>query len=70
MIEFSSQEAEWLKPDKPVSPAWPERGAVQFIDYKVRYREGLDLVLKGLSFSVRGGEKVCTRQCCQIPRLR
>ena len=31
---------------------------MEFIDYSTRYREGLDLVLKGISSSVKGGEKV------------
>ncbi|XP_034235576.1 multidrug resistance-associated protein 1-like isoform X2 [Thrips palmi] len=52
------EEAAWTLPDKTVAPSWPEKGAVNFIDYKVRYREGLDLVLKGLSFGVSGGQKV------------
>lgn len=29
-----------------------------FKDYQLRYRENLDLVLKGISFTVEGGEKV------------
>lgn len=28
------------------------------MDYKVRYRENLDLVLHGINFKVKGGEKV------------
>lgn len=52
-----SQEAAWeLSPGPP--PAWPEKGEVEFKNYQVRYREGLDLVLKGVSFTVKGGEKV------------
>ena len=31
---------------------------MEFKDYKVRYRPGLDLVLKGLTFTVNSGEKV------------
>ncbi|XP_052124000.1 multidrug resistance-associated protein 1 [Frankliniella occidentalis] len=52
------REAEWELPEKKPQASWPEKGAVSFLDYKVRYREGLDLVLKGLSFNVSGGEKV------------
>lgn len=36
---------------------WPEKGVVEFNDYKTRYRPGLDLVLKGLAFTVNSGEK-------------
>ncbi|KAG8854719.1 hypothetical protein FRB96_007404 [Tulasnella sp. 330] len=37
---------------------WPEEGAVSFRDVKLAYRDGLPLVLKGVSFDVRSGEKV------------
>ena len=42
--------------------AWPSKGAVEFRKYAIRYREGLDLVLKGIDLSVKGGEKVRYRQ--------
>jgi hypothetical protein len=29
--------------------SWPSEGSVVFKDYKLRYREGLDLALKGIS---------------------
>jgi len=41
-----------------VQANWPQEGRVEFKDFEVRYREGLDLVLKGINFSVKGGEKV------------
>jgi len=31
---------------------------VEFRNFQVRYREGLDLVLRGITFAVEGGEKV------------
>lgn len=37
---------------------WPADGQVRFNDYKVRYRDGLDLVLKGITVSIEGGQKV------------
>ncbi|KAK3909098.1 Multidrug resistance-associated protein 1 [Frankliniella fusca] len=52
------QEAAWENPSSTVDPKWPQEGKVDFKDYEVRYREGLDLVLKGINFSVKGGEKV------------
>lgn len=52
------QEAAWKNPDYSPPAKWPVDGKVEFKDYKVRYREGLDLVLRGISFSVKGGEKV------------
>lgn len=51
-------EAAWEIPNKQPSSAWPETGAVEFKNYAVRYRPGLDLVLRGVNFSVKGGEKI------------
>ena len=51
-----------------ISQAWPERGSVEFEDVRLAYREGLPLVLKGVSFSVKAGEKVC-RQMAYFPYL-
>uniref|UniRef100_T1GCH9 ABC-type glutathione-S-conjugate transporter n=1 Tax=Megaselia scalaris TaxID=36166 RepID=T1GCH9_MEGSC len=54
----TKQEAPWVLENSKLSPDWPEQGRVQFTDFKVRYREGLDLVLRGISFDVNGGEKI------------
>ncbi|KAM7371220.1 hypothetical protein PAMP_010709 [Pampus punctatissimus] len=51
-------QAPWEVEDKKPPPNWPMQGNVEFHDYSVRYREGLDLVLKNLSLSVKGGEKI------------
>ncbi|KAF9102291.1 Multidrug resistance-associated protein 1, partial [Mortierella sp. GBA35] len=37
---------------------WPYEGTIEFVDYSTRYREGMDLVLKGISFTVEGGQKI------------
>lgn len=37
---------------------WPTEGAVQFTDLKLRYRPGLDLVLKGVSAEIKPREKI------------
>lgn len=52
------QEAPWEIPNKNPPAAWPEHGSVEFKNYAVRYRPGLDLVLKGVDFHIKGGEKV------------
>ncbi|KAI0795051.1 multidrug resistance-associated ABC transporter [Abortiporus biennis] len=44
------------KQDPP--PSWPEHGSIEFKDVDMAYREGLPLVLKGVSFKVQAGEKV------------
>ncbi|XP_049916463.1 ATP-binding cassette sub-family C member 3 isoform X2 [Epinephelus moara] len=51
-------EAPWEVEDKKPPPEWPTKGNVEFHDYSVRYREGLDLVLKDLTLNVKGGEKI------------
>ncbi|XP_070201297.1 multidrug resistance-associated protein 1-like [Littorina saxatilis] len=54
----SPTEAEWTNPDHPVPNDWPEEGDVKFKDFELRYRPGLDLVLRGISFEVKSGEKI------------
>ncbi|XP_023165481.2 multidrug resistance-associated protein 1 isoform X10 [Drosophila hydei] len=55
----TKQEAPWvLESDKQRPKNWPEGGRVEFKDFQVRYREGLDLVLRGVTFNISGGEKV------------
>ncbi|XP_076856191.1 ATP-binding cassette sub-family C member 3 isoform X1 [Brachyhypopomus gauderio] len=51
-------EAPWEVVDKKPPNDWPPQGNVQFTDYSVRYREGLDLVLRNISLKVKGGEKI------------
>lgn len=41
-----------------VRSSWPEKGEIVFDDVQMRYREGLPLVLKGLSMHVRPGERI------------
>ncbi|XP_066905600.1 multidrug resistance-associated protein 1 [Halyomorpha halys] len=52
------QEAAWEITPSQVGPDWPQEGKVEFINYKVRYREGLELVLKGIDLAIKGGEKI------------
>ncbi|XP_073826057.1 multidrug-Resistance like Protein 1 isoform X6 [Musca autumnalis] len=54
----TKQEAPWEIENSKVPRDWPDQGQVVFEDFKVRYREGLDLVLRGISFKIAGGEKV------------
>ena len=37
---------------------WPNEGAIEFNDVKLRYRPGLDLVLRGVTAQVRPREKI------------
>ncbi|KAF9912167.1 hypothetical protein EC991_000577 [Linnemannia zychae] len=37
---------------------WPQAGQIEFRNYSTRYREGLDLVIKNIGFTVQPTEKV------------
>ncbi len=45
-------------PDNRPPPDWPEKGLIEIKDLKVRYREGLDLVLRGIDATILPQEKV------------
>ncbi|KAG1365236.1 hypothetical protein COCNU_12G002360 [Cocos nucifera] len=51
-------EAAWEIKDCLPSPNWPNRGDVIINDLKVRYRPNTPLVLKGITISIHGGEKI------------
>eukprot|EP00064_Thunnus_orientalis_P019831 superscaffoldBa00005143_g19961 len=50
-------EAKWVTDTRPTEE-WPEAGRLQFENYKVRYRPGLDLVLHGISCDIHSTEKI------------
>ncbi|KAJ3017793.1 UNVERIFIED_CONTAM: hypothetical protein HDU68_011483 [Siphonaria sp. JEL0065] len=52
------QEAPYLMPRQAPRESWPENGVIEFRDYEARYREGLELVLRKLSFHVNSNEKI------------
>jgi len=61
IVEYTGnpQEAEWVKEqDSKVPEDWPRKGSIHFNDYQTRYREGLELVLKGISMEVDSLEKI------------
>ncbi|ORZ19904.1 multi drug resistance-associated protein MRP [Absidia repens] len=41
-----------------VSPMWPEKGEIEFNDYGTRYRAGLDLAIRDVSFKIAPKEKI------------
>eukprot|EP00850_Spirogloea_muscicola_P015101 SM000113S24057 [mRNA] locus=s113:209143:220544:+ [translate_table: standard] len=59
-------EAPAIVPDHRPLPHWPWSGEIVAQNVVVRYRAELEPVLRGLSFSVKGGEKVgiCGRTGC------
>ncbi|NWX84061.1 MRP3 protein, partial [Nothoprocta pentlandii] len=58
--EYSETETEapWVIEDRRPPADWPSKGELEFVDYSVRYRKGLDLVLQDLNLQVHGGEKI------------
>lgn len=50
-------EGDAVRPDDP-APSWPSSGGISFKNVELAYRPGLPLVLKGVSFEVKPGEKV------------
>ncbi|NWT45609.1 MRP3 protein, partial [Chroicocephalus maculipennis] len=58
--EYSETETEapWIIEGKSPPEDWPSKGELEFVNYCVRYRKGLDLVLKGLNLHIHGGEKI------------
>lgn len=58
-LEYSNlpSEAPDIIPHQRPSTSWPSQGAVSFRNYSTRYREGLDLVLKGINLDIKPREK-------------
>lgn len=56
--EEEPREAPWTFSNEKVSTTWPENGEIVFQQFNVRYRPGLDLVLKNLNVTFGGGEKI------------
>uniref|UniRef100_A0A8C3PYE1 Uncharacterized protein n=1 Tax=Chrysolophus pictus TaxID=9089 RepID=A0A8C3PYE1_CHRPC len=51
------REAPWVT-DKRPPHGWPSKGEIQFVDYKVRYRPELELVLQGITCNIGSTEKI------------
>ena len=51
-------QAEWLVNDTEPRLGWPQSGCIEYTNYCTRYRPGLELVLRGISFTINHGEKV------------
>ncbi|XP_059160756.1 multidrug resistance-associated protein 1-like [Physella acuta] len=54
----TTREADWVKPDARPPQDWPPSGHLKFEQYMTRYRPGLELVLKDVTCTIKGGEKV------------
>lgn len=51
-------EAPWDIPNQVLPKSWPEMGKVQFQNYDLRYRKGLNLILRDVTFTINSGERV------------
>uniref|UniRef100_A0AC11APP0 Uncharacterized protein n=1 Tax=Ovis aries TaxID=9940 RepID=A0AC11APP0_SHEEP len=49
--------APWITSKRPPSQ-WPNKGVVEFVDYRARYRDDLGLALQDITFQTHGEEKV------------
>ncbi|KAJ1407652.1 P-loop containing nucleoside triphosphate hydrolase [Sesbania bispinosa] len=51
-------EAPWKIPDRTPPQNWPSHGSIELNNLQVRYRPNTPLVLKGISLTIQGGEKI------------
>jgi len=60
LLEYTElpQEPPHALPDDPTEASWPTKGAIEFKSVSMRYRPGLPLALREVSFAVGGGVKV------------
>ncbi|GFO42105.1 multidrug resistance-associated protein 1 [Plakobranchus ocellatus] len=60
IVEYTEieSEAEWDNDLVKSPPGWPQQGRIKFDNLSLRYRDGLDLVLKNINFEVKPEEKV------------
>ncbi|XP_017694853.1 PREDICTED: multidrug resistance-associated protein 1-like isoform X3 [Lepidothrix coronata] len=59
VCEYATMDKEepWIKSKRPPM-GWPDRGKIEFVNYKAHYRKDLGLVLNDVSFQTQSKEKV------------
>uniref|UniRef100_A0A8C6DPB9 Uncharacterized protein n=1 Tax=Moschus moschiferus TaxID=68415 RepID=A0A8C6DPB9_MOSMO len=55
--ENMDKEAPWITSKRPPSQ-WPNKGIVEFVDYRARYRDDRGLALQDITFQTHGEEKI------------
>ncbi|ELP90446.1 multidrug resistance-associated protein, putative [Entamoeba invadens IP1] len=57
--KLREEESESIKANYVIPPkTWPSIGSVEFIDFKVKYRRGLPMILKGINAKIESKEKI------------
>lgn len=51
-------QASWSIESSSLPQAWPQNGTIEFQDYGLQYRKGLELALKGITLHIHEREKV------------
>lgn len=51
-------QASWSVEGSSLPLAWPQTGTIEFTDYGLQYRKGLELALKGITLHINKREKV------------
>ena len=51
-------EAPYRMPEQDPPSDWIRHGSIKFSDYQTRYRDGLDIILKGISCEIQSSEKI------------
>uniref|UniRef100_A0A8C8K4S6 ABC-type glutathione-S-conjugate transporter n=1 Tax=Oncorhynchus tshawytscha TaxID=74940 RepID=A0A8C8K4S6_ONCTS len=54
----TAKEAVWTVEGSSLPLAWPQTGTIEFQDYGLQYRKGLDWALKGITLKIQEREKV------------
>ncbi|KAM7393766.1 hypothetical protein PAMP_020615 [Pampus punctatissimus] len=54
----TEKEASWSIEGSSLPQAWPQRGTIEFQDYGLQYRKGLELALKGITLNINERERV------------
>ncbi|XP_021258943.1 multidrug resistance-associated protein 1-like isoform X1 [Numida meleagris] len=59
VCEYANMDKEepWITSKRP-PVGWPDRGIIEFVNYKAKYRKDLGLALNDISFQTRNKEKV------------
>ena len=58
LFSYCLIQASWTIEGSSLPLAWPQRGTIEFQDYGLQYRKGLELALKGITLQIHEKERV------------